>query len=113
MRTVIPESTPPLGAAEWLQGFLLGETATLIAMLAVAWVGYQMLDRRISVRRGVEVILGCFILFSAPTVIAGLRGSTDDAVYPQTDPRQPPSPSPSPSKAPPYDPYAGAAMPNR
>jgi hypothetical protein len=109
---VISETTPP-SAAEWLEGFLLGAPATSIAMLAVAWVGLQMLDGRISVKRGVEVILGCFILFSAPAIIAGLRGSADDGVFAQTELRPLPSPSPSPSKTPPYDPYAGAAMPNR
>ena len=81
-------------------------------MLAVAWVGFQMLDGRISVKRGVEVILGCFILFSAPSIIAGLRGSTDEVALPQIEPSPLPSPSPSPSKAPAYDPYAGAAMPH-
>ena len=110
---MISESTPPPSAAEWLQGFLLGAPATSIAMLAVALVGFQMLDGRISVKRGVEVILGCFILFSAPAVIAGLRGSTNDEVVPQFEPSPVPIPTPSPSKAPSYDPYAGAAMPVR
>ena len=109
---MIPETIPPQSAAEWLQDFLLGPPATTIAMLAVAWVGLQMLDGRISVRRGVEVILGCFILFSAPTIIAGLWGSTSDVVVPQFEPSPLPSPTPSPSKPPPYDPYAGAAMPH-
>ena len=90
----------------------MGAPATSIAMLALAWVGLQMLDGRISVKRGVEVILGCFILFSAPAIIAQLWGSTGDAVEPQFEPRPLPRPTPSPSKTPPYDPYAGAAMPN-
>lgn len=111
MSTVISEVAPP-SAAEWLQDFLLGAPTTSIAMLAVAWVGYQMLDGRISVKRGVEVILGCFILFSAPAIIAGLRGPTDDRVFPQAELSPLPSPSPSPSKTPPDDPYAGAAMPH-
>ena len=109
---MIPETTPPPSAAEWLQGYLLGAPATLIAMLAVAWVGFQMLDGRISVKRGVEVILGCFILFSAPTIIEGMRASANEEVIPQFEASPLPSPTPSPSKAPPYDPYAGAAMPH-
>ena len=109
---MIPEVTPPPSAAEWLQDFLLGAPATSIAMLAVAWVGLQMLDGRISVKRGVEVILGCFILFSAPALIAGLWGSTSDAVVPQFEPSPLPSSKPVPSTSAPYDPYAGAAIPS-
>ena len=109
---MIPENAPPPSAAEWLQDFLLGAPATSIAMLAVAWVGLQMLDGRISVRRGVEIILGCFILFSAPALIAGMRGSTNEPVMPQFEPSSLPSPTPVRSKTPPYDPYAGAAIPH-
>lgn len=62
-----------LGAVNWLQGTLLGTIATVVAVIAVAAVGFMMLTGRINWRHGAIVILGCFILFGAASIVAGIR----------------------------------------
>ncbi|WP_439538920.1 TrbC/VirB2 family protein [Sphingomonas sp.] len=111
----------PLGAstlvdaAQWVQGALLGTLATAVAVIAVAFIGFGMLSGRIDMRRALVVILGCFVVFGAPFVAAGLRrmGDSDPALIavapPPAAPTLPP-PAPSPQ---PYDPYAGASVPVR
>ena len=61
-------------AAGWLQGTLLGTAATTVAVIAVAAVGFMMLTGRIDWRRGAVVIVGCFIVFGAATIVAGIVG---------------------------------------
>lgn len=62
-----------VAAASWLQGTLLGTVATVAAVVAVAAVGFLMLTGRIDWRRGAIVILGCFVLFGAASIVAGIR----------------------------------------
>lgn len=111
-----------VAALQWLQGTLLGSVATAIAVIAVAWVGMSLLSGRIDIRRGLQVIFGCFILFGASTVAAALVAAAQDAISTSDgspEPPQPPQPiyadsaTSSPAKAAPYDPYAGAALPTR
>jgi type IV secretion system protein VirB2 len=64
-----------IGAARWLQGTLLGTAATVIAVIAVAVVGLLMLSGRINWRHGAVVILGCFILFGAASIVGGIRST--------------------------------------
>lgn len=64
-----------IGAINWLQGTLLGTFATVAAVIAVASVGFMMLTGRINWRHGAVVILGCFILFGAASIVAGIRSS--------------------------------------
>jgi len=64
-----------IGAVNWLQGTLLGTVATVIAVIAVASVGFMMLTGRIDWRRGGIVILGCFIVFGAASIVAGIRAA--------------------------------------
>ena len=64
-----------VSAANWLQGTLLGTVATVVAVIAVATVGFMMLTGRINWRHGVTVILGCFILFGASTIVAGIHST--------------------------------------
>lgn len=68
-------SGPIVGAVQWLQGTLLGTVATVIAVIAVACVGLLMLSGRINWRHGAVVIVGCFILFGAASIVAGIRAS--------------------------------------
>lgn len=68
-----PVGTNALGAAvNWLEGALLGQLATALAIIAVALVGFAMLNGRIHYRRGATVILGCFVLFGAKSIASGL-----------------------------------------
>lgn len=64
-----------IGAMNWLQGTLLGTVATVAAVIAVAMVGFMMLTGRMNWRHGTIVILGCFILFGATSIVAGIRAS--------------------------------------
>jgi len=64
-----------VSAVNWLQGTLLGTVATVVAVIAVAAVGLMMLTGRINWRYGATVILGCFILFGAASIVAGIQSS--------------------------------------
>ncbi len=66
-------SGPILAALSWVQGTLLGNAATAVAVIAVAMVGFLMLTGRMNWRLGATVIFGCFILFGAATIVAGIR----------------------------------------
>ena len=68
-------SGPILGAVNWLQGTLLGNVATALAVLAVGATGLMMLTGRIDWRRGATVILGCFIVFGAAAIVAGIQSA--------------------------------------
>lgn len=68
-----PGSNAILGAVNWLQGTLLGNVATVVAVIAVAAVGFMMLTGRLNWRYGATVILGLFILFGAAGIVAGIR----------------------------------------
>lgn len=64
-----------VNAVRWLQGTLLGTVATVVAVIAVAAVGLMMLSGRINWRYGATVIIGCFILFGAASIVAGLQSA--------------------------------------
>ncbi|NNC72255.1 MAG: hypothetical protein HKN78_05185 [Sphingomonadaceae bacterium] len=64
-----------VAAANWLQGTLLGTLATVVAVIAVAVVGFMMLTGRVNWRHGAVVILGCFILFGAASIVAGIQSA--------------------------------------
>ncbi len=68
-------SGPIVSAVQWLQGTLLGTVATVIAIIAIACVGFLMLSGRVDWRRGAVVVLGCFILFGAVSIVAGIRST--------------------------------------
>lgn len=65
-----------VSAVRWLQGTLLGTVATVVAVIAVASVGFLMLTGRINWRYGATVILGCFILFGAASIVAGIQSTS-------------------------------------
>ena len=68
-------SSAILSGVMWLQGTLLGNVATVVAVMAVAAVGFMMLTGRMNWRYGATVILGCFILFGATTIVSGIRSA--------------------------------------
>lgn len=68
-------SGPIIAALGWVQGTLLGNVATAVAVIAVAMVGFMMLTGRISWRMGATVVLGCFILFGATTIVGGIQAA--------------------------------------
>lgn len=68
-------SGPILAAMEWMQGTLLGNVATTVAVIAVAMVGFMMLTGRMNWRFGATVILGCFVLFGSASIVAGIQSA--------------------------------------
>ena len=70
-------SGPIVSAIHWLQGTLLGTIATVVAVIAVASVGFLMLTGRINWRYGATVIIGCFIVFGAASIVAGIRSTAN------------------------------------
>lgn len=103
-----------VAAISWLQGTILGTVATTVAVVAVAAVGLMTLSGRVNLRYGATVILGCFILFGASAIVAGIQsfvggGDVTEISY-RPVPAAPPLPPPPPIRA---DPYAGASVPNR
>jgi type IV secretory pathway VirB2 component (pilin) len=75
-QTANPQGSGPIGAAlSWLQGTLLGNVATAVAVMAVAAVGFMMLTGRMNWRFGATVIIGCFILFGAGAIVSGIQSA--------------------------------------
>lgn len=68
-------SGPIVAALGWLQGTLLGNVATAVAVMAVAAVGFMMLTGRLNWRFGATVIIGVFILFGSASIVAGIQGA--------------------------------------
>ncbi len=68
-------SGPIVSALMWLQGTLLGNVATAVAVMAVAAVGFMMLTGRLNWRFGATVIIGCFVLFGAASIVAGIQSA--------------------------------------
>ena len=68
-------SGPIVAALAWLQGTLLGNVATAVAVMAVAAVGFMMLTGRMNWRFGATVIVGCFVLFGAASIVSGIQSA--------------------------------------
>ena len=68
-------SGPIIAAMAWLQGTLLGNVATAVAVMAVAAVGFMMLTGRMNWRFGATVIIGTFILFGAGAIVSGIQAA--------------------------------------
>jgi hypothetical protein len=96
---------------------LLGSVATSIAVIAVAAIGLMMLGGRVELRKGAAVVIGCFVVFGASTIVAGIqsaaRGYTEADGFVVAGP--PPFASAPRQMAPAIpaasDPYAGASVP--
>ena len=121
MSDIDPGSNALTAALAWLQGTLLGTVATTVAIIAIAAVGFLMLTGRIDVRRAAQVVLGCFIIFGASTIAGGIIGALQGGggepatarSAPPPPPALPPAAAVPQASQSPYDPYAGAAVPQR
>lgn len=109
-------STSPLAAGiGWIEGVALGEMATLVAVVAIASIGLLMLSGRLHLRRGVVVILGCFIVFGASSLASALvdmRGAQPVQPAPNTGGENLARQVSASSDVIEYDPYAGASVPS-
>lgn len=112
------DETPLLDAARWVEGVFQGSIATSIATLAIAALGFSLLRGSYSMRRGLSVIVGCFIVFGASSIVGGLAGSVlADRGDPETPsvamvlgPETPEEPAARPQARVNPDPYAGASL---
>jgi type IV secretion system protein VirB2 len=68
-------ANPILGAVTWIKDILMGPVATTVAVIAVAMVGFMMLTGRMNWKHGAVVILGLFILFGAPHIVASIQAA--------------------------------------
>lgn len=95
----------------WINSVLFNEIAVVLCVLAVAFLGGLMLLGRLPVRSGLRIIIGCFVLFGAPIIAAGLVGLSQEgqnagpqvAQLPESSPRDQLPPSD-------YNPYAQASV---
>ncbi|UKK86173.1 TrbC/VirB2 family protein [Sphingopyxis sp. BSN-002] len=110
-----PTHSPIAEGMMWAQGAALGSTATMFAVIAVAAIGLLMLSGRLELRRGITVVVGCFILFGASSIATALNGlagaGSDGDRRTNTDLGQLPSHLQSHLPPSAYDPYAGASVP--
>lgn len=102
-----------VAAGQWVAAVATGPVATGVATIAIAAVGFAMLAGRIDVRRGAVVVLGCFIVFGAPTIAGAFMqwagaGGDSGAQFAASVPPAAPVPAPPPYQ--PNDPYAGASL---
>lgn len=105
-----PGSQVLISAARWVNDVMLGPLATTVAVIAIALVGFAMLSGRIDWRRGLMAVAGCFLLFGAPAIVAGLVGSREwggGTTVVAATPASEPIAKPLPEN---YDPYAGASL---
>jgi type IV secretory pathway VirB2 component (pilin) len=104
-----------LAAARWLESLLLGSVAVAIATIAVGGFGFLVMSGRVNVRTGGQIILGCFVLFGARTIAAGLQSVAGDGsapAYAYTLPKATPVQTAGRPGAPVNnDPFAGASVP--
>lgn len=70
----VQSNDPITSALVWMQSILLGPIATTLAVMAVAGVGFMMLTGRMNWRYGATVIIGVFIIFGAPRLVATIQG---------------------------------------
>ncbi|HSG34835.1 MAG TPA: TrbC/VirB2 family protein [Sphingomonadaceae bacterium] len=112
-----PERPVAENAGGWIVELLSGPAATSLCVIAVAILGMMILTGRLPLRRGMQVVLGCFVLLGAATIATGLQAFGDNArdersgelvIFPEDDlaSRRPLPPAN-------YDPYAGASLRRR
>jgi type IV secretory pathway VirB2 component (pilin) len=96
-----------------VEHLLTGTLATTLAVIAIAGLGYRLLTGQLGPRRALQVVLGIFILFGAPTLVRELMAASRSSDVAAPDPgAMPVIPPPAAPKPPPArDPYAGAAVP--
>ena len=113
------ESNAIPGALHWIEGALTGSLASAVAIIAIACFGLMLMSGRISKSRGVQLVLGCFIVFGSGPIAQGIVSSIVKAEHgsgSQPITRAPPFLQSAPATVAipdSYDPYAGAALPPR
>jgi type IV secretory pathway VirB2 component (pilin) len=107
-----PTANVLVSSADWMVAVVTGSAASALGVLSIASLGYLMLSGRLPLRRGALAVLGCFILFGAPTLARGLvnaqaRPSAPLKTASSMHPLRLNTPIPPDTG---HDPYAGAAV---
>lgn len=104
-----------VSAVSWLRETMLGSAATSIAVIAIAATGARMLTGRLEVRRSITSVFGCFIIFGAGAITAGLMKLSNPNIEEISPAAEVfpilPAAAPAPGEPTSYDPYAGASVP--
>ena len=110
-------------AASWLAGLAGGEFGVILAVIAVAVLGFVLLSGRVALRRAGRTALSCFILFGAGALANALLGIVSgDAGTSQYSDVPVPAPAALPERtlpdtnsvprSNPFDPYGRSAPAN-
>ena len=99
-------------AGNWLTGLLGGSIAISLCVIAVGFIGLAMLAGQMPIRRGIQVVLGCFLLLGATTLVSGFVGLAQDAGGIEPQIATPAVIEPEHVDLPPahYNPYARASV---
>jgi type IV secretory pathway VirB2 component (pilin) len=97
---------------QWIERVVMGEASLGPSVIPVALIGAALLGGRLSVRNGMRILIGVFVVLSIPVVAEGLGSSFGDlAKMSQPQPAnveggnvRPDLPHAD------YDPYAGASL---
>jgi type IV secretory pathway VirB2 component (pilin) len=102
----------PVAAAgnDWVTGLIGGSLAVSLCVIAMAILGTLMLSGRLHIRRGLQVILGCFLLLGSNALASGLAGLAGDDAGAQPNIIVPPQPTVTPLPPVTQDPYSGASL---
>jgi type IV secretion system protein VirB2 len=77
-QTGSPQGSGPLVAAvNWVVALMTGPIAISVGVVAVAICGFMMLTGRLNWKHGLTVLVGLFIVFGAPAIVAGIRGAAN------------------------------------
>lgn len=90
---------------------MLAEVVPALCVIGVALLGFSMLTGRFPIRRGISVVIGCFLLLGAPSLATSLVAMINQSETASVASLPPPPPMPDARKdLPPAteDPYAGA-----
>jgi type IV secretory pathway VirB2 component (pilin) len=103
---------PALGAGSgWLTGLLGGSLAVSLCVIAMALLGMLMLTGRLHLRRGAQVMMGCFLLLGS-SALAGEIAGFGQGDLPAREFTIIPPPLVAEPSLPPVteDPYSGASL---
>ncbi|KWV91779.1 TrbC/VirB2 family protein [Erythrobacter sp. YT30] len=81
-----PSNTSISSATDWLESIVLSDIAITLCVIAVALLGFSILQGRISFQLGARCVIGIFVLLSAPTIAGGFStlGSSAHDAAPRT-----------------------------
>ncbi len=108
------EGSALVASANWIRDVLTGSLAVSIAVVAIAWLGFAIMQGRLPWRSGLRIVLGCFILFGSSTIASAFMGFAgyQQARMVDVPPNARTSAVPVTPAPPVFDPYAGASVPN-